>query len=217
MYRNGNANLLGDGNSNANRPVDGNGNANLPVDGNSNANSLLQDIADQVRTEFDANQRPCLACHTYIQRTEGCNYMICQCGNAFCFNCGTEMPKGNGINRCTDHAPCDRQAFESEVIAYRVRTRLGSPTNRRDEIRIHVEYKESAHFALSIRPTITQLELKRKMSAVSGIPVDRLRLTIAGRPAIGDDTPVNELGLRRNGTVVINVTTAGGNLMQMII
>ncbi|XP_039137759.1 E3 ubiquitin-protein ligase RNF31-like isoform X2 [Dioscorea cayenensis subsp. rotundata] len=35
----------------------------------------------------------CPRCRFFVERTQGCMYMVCRCGNTFCYGCGSKMDK----------------------------------------------------------------------------------------------------------------------------
>ena len=43
-----------------------------------------------------ANARTCPACRVIIHRDDGCNSMVCTCGEGFCYECG----QSNGDDEC---------------------------------------------------------------------------------------------------------------------
>jgi hypothetical protein len=42
-----------------------------------------------------AGMKPCPYCGSMIEKTQGCNAVVCKCGNEFCHDCGgTLCPHG---------------------------------------------------------------------------------------------------------------------------
>ena len=63
---------------------------------------------------FMGNTKECPFCHLKIEKTKGCNYMLCNkkfggCGNAFCYVCGIEWSKHS-----PNHFYCNRYNEEAK-------------------------------------------------------------------------------------------------------
>ncbi|XP_048555713.1 E3 ubiquitin-protein ligase RSL1-like [Triticum urartu] len=54
---------------------------------------LLRKVAQE------SKWRRCAKCKMYVERVEGCVYIVCRCGHHFCHLCGSAMAKGN--HRCS--------------------------------------------------------------------------------------------------------------------
>ncbi|VAI32762.1 unnamed protein product [Triticum turgidum subsp. durum] len=54
---------------------------------------LLRKVAQE------SKWRRCAKCKIYVERVEGCVYIVCRCGHHFCYLCGSAMVKGN--HRCS--------------------------------------------------------------------------------------------------------------------
>ena len=57
---------------------------------------------------IEANTKECPNCHQKIQKSQGCNYMLCDkraggCGKAFCYVCETDWAKHS-----QDHFNCNK-------------------------------------------------------------------------------------------------------------
>ena len=63
---------------------------------------------------IEANTKECPNCHLIIEKSYGCNYMLCDtkaggCGTAFCYICGEDW-----INHTKDHFHCNKYKIEME-------------------------------------------------------------------------------------------------------
>lgn len=63
---------------------------------------------------IEANAKECPNCHLIIERSYGCNYMLCDtkvggCGKAFCYICGEDWDK-----HTKDHFNCNKYKIEME-------------------------------------------------------------------------------------------------------
>jgi hypothetical protein len=166
---------------------------------------------DEINQETTANHRECPQCHCVIERTKGCNYVICpQCQLPFCFACGTEMPKG--VNSCPAHT-CDGEAFKKAQIVRRVqqKERIGKSTLR-NEIRISVQPPVGDCFAIQIGPSENIGTLKTKIHAKSGMAPTDQQPRFAGKPLSDDSRSVGSYGIRDNSTIVLIRETQGGHL-----
>ena len=52
---------------------------------------------------ISANTKKCPHCGNQIEKSTGCNYMLCKCGNAFCYVCGIDWKKHS-----QDHYKCNK-------------------------------------------------------------------------------------------------------------
>ncbi|TKY72925.1 E3 ubiquitin-protein ligase RNF144A-A [Spatholobus suberectus] len=56
---------------------------------------MLMNLANQMKW------KRCPKCRFYVAKSEGCMYMKCRCGNAFCYNCGTpSISSSHYCHRC---------------------------------------------------------------------------------------------------------------------
>ncbi|ONH97465.1 hypothetical protein PRUPE_7G191400 [Prunus persica] len=46
------------------------------------------------------NWRRCPSCKYYVERRDGCSYIKCRCGNAFCYNCGVQASLTSHTRHC---------------------------------------------------------------------------------------------------------------------
>ena len=65
-------------------------------------------VEDDNKRWIEANTKECPNCHQKIQRSQGCNYMLCDpkaggCGHAFCYVCETDWAKHS-----QDHFNCNK-------------------------------------------------------------------------------------------------------------
>ena len=65
-------------------------------------------VEDDDKRWIEANTKECPHCHQKIQRSQGCNYMLCDkraggCGHAFCYVCETDWSKHS-----QDHFNCNK-------------------------------------------------------------------------------------------------------------
>jgi hypothetical protein len=67
-------------------------------------NDLVVD--EGLREWVKSNTQECPTCHLIVERESGCDYMICLCGTAFCFQCGQEYGD-NGQGSC----PCEEEEY----------------------------------------------------------------------------------------------------------
>uniref|UniRef100_A0ACD5XS33 Uncharacterized protein n=2 Tax=Avena sativa TaxID=4498 RepID=A0ACD5XS33_AVESA len=61
----------------------------LGEDERSREDLLLRKVAQK------SNWRRCPKCKMYVERVEGCVYIVCRCSHRFCYLCGSPMVKGN--------------------------------------------------------------------------------------------------------------------------
>lgn len=61
----------------------------------SEAKRIRADVAAIGNLAIENRWMPCPKCHALIEKTEGCNHMICLCDTSFCYWCGVEyLPDG---------------------------------------------------------------------------------------------------------------------------
>ncbi|EER96742.1 uncharacterized protein LOC8062109 [Sorghum bicolor] len=65
----------------------------LGKDERSRNDLLLRKVAER------SNWQRCPKCKMYVERTEGCVYIVCRCGHRFCYLCAS--PMSQGIHRCS--------------------------------------------------------------------------------------------------------------------
>lgn len=69
---------------------------NIDVNGE-NAGRIF--ICDICNFNIIKNKQICRQCNNYIEKTGGCNHMICRCGYQWCWKCKTQW----GISKCTSY------------------------------------------------------------------------------------------------------------------
>lgn len=47
------------------------------------------------KVAHESKWQRCPKCKIYVERVEGCVYIVCRCGHCFCYLCGSTMVKGN--------------------------------------------------------------------------------------------------------------------------
>ncbi|PRQ47103.1 putative transcription factor C2H2 family [Rosa chinensis] len=67
---------------------------NLNKDERENEDILLRNLADKKKW------RRCTNCQYYVEKSDGCSYMKCRCGYAFCYNCGVTAPLASHTAQC---------------------------------------------------------------------------------------------------------------------
>ncbi|KAL6224323.1 PREDICTED: probable E3 ubiquitin-protein ligase RNF217-like [Fragaria vesca subsp. vesca] len=67
---------------------------NLNENEKENEDILLRIVAHEQKW------RRCTNCQYYVEKSDGCSYMKCRCGYAFCYNCGVKAPLGSHTFHC---------------------------------------------------------------------------------------------------------------------
>ena len=134
--------------------------------------------------------KPCPLCKTPINKTAGCNYMICRCGRSFCWNCLLPFPN-HSHNTCKN-VPVKMKTFTSvdvfsqygdeklikKALEYRFqitellrsKTKLGLGRQSTHISKIHPEGSKEAllkrvfAFAISVNKMLEYLVATRKES-----------------------------------------------------
>ncbi|XP_016651567.1 PREDICTED: probable E3 ubiquitin-protein ligase ARI9 [Prunus mume] len=63
----------------------------------------LRDMGEDQQLEELAknkNWRRCPSCKYYVERRDGCSYIKCRCGYAFCYNCGVRASLTSHTRHC---------------------------------------------------------------------------------------------------------------------
>lgn len=85
--------------------------------------------------EHQARVKPCPLCHTFIEKTEGCNHMTCgniSCRHQFCWLCLGNYDNGNHFNDFTNIPNCyDKQFYTPTNIDILEASIYQTPANRR--------------------------------------------------------------------------------------
>ncbi|GAB2245922.1 hypothetical protein Droror1_Dr00001415 [Drosera rotundifolia] len=71
---------------------------NLNEEEGSSEGAMLRDLAKNKKWQR------CPSCKFYVERKDGCNYMMCRCGTAFCYGCGDKLINSHS-HRCPKCSP----------------------------------------------------------------------------------------------------------------
>jgi hypothetical protein len=165
----------------------------------------------EITEQITANHQECPKCHSVLDRKSGCNYVICpQCQTPFCFDCGTEMPKG--INSCPNHT-CDKENFKRTQIVRRTQQKeqIGQSTLR-NEIRICIQSAVGECFVIQIGSNESVRTLKTKIHAKCGMTPAEQRTHFAGKQLSDDSKSISSYGIREGSTIVLAREVQGGRL-----
>uniref|UniRef100_A0A7N0V8N8 RBR-type E3 ubiquitin transferase n=1 Tax=Kalanchoe fedtschenkoi TaxID=63787 RepID=A0A7N0V8N8_KALFE len=91
------------------------GEPHRPVDCDTALKWHAKNISDTGNAEWMlANSKPCPACHKSIEKNQGCNHMVCQCGHHFCWICLGPWTEHKDYYSCNRYETKDQKFFNEE-------------------------------------------------------------------------------------------------------